>query len=184
MSQMDIHAPKTRDFTRTRLQARLAARVAAEELRALRRLRATLVGRLRRLRSVARLIRPCERLRGLRDQRARQHRLGDRHGEEGGDADFPGRPPAARAHLLARTARSCSSAPPTRTPCRSSIRRPGKVLHDLPSGEDPEQFALSPDGQQLFIANEDDAAHHGGGHRDPQGACRRSTSASSPRAWR
>ena len=30
----------------------------------------------------------------------------------------------------------------------------GAHLHDLPSGEDPEQFALSPDGERLFIANE------------------------------
>jgi PQQ-dependent catabolism-associated beta-propeller protein len=30
----------------------------------------------------------------------------------------------------------------------------GVHLHDLPSGEDPEQFALSPDGSRLFIANE------------------------------
>ena len=33
----------------------------------------------------------------------------------------------------------------------------GTHLHDLPSGEDPEQFALSPDGKRLFIANEDNA---------------------------
>ena len=33
----------------------------------------------------------------------------------------------------------------------------GAHLHDLPSGEDPEQFALSPDGKRLFIANEDNA---------------------------
>ena len=26
-------------------------------------------------------------------------------------------------------------------------------LHDLPSGEDPEQFAVSPDGKRLFIDN-------------------------------
>jgi PQQ-dependent catabolism-associated beta-propeller protein len=32
-----------------------------------------------------------------------------------------------------------------------------KHLHDLPSGSDPEQFALSPDDARLFIANEDDA---------------------------
>ena len=33
----------------------------------------------------------------------------------------------------------------------------GKILHDLPSGEDPEQFALHPDDRRLYIANEDDA---------------------------
>ena len=30
----------------------------------------------------------------------------------------------------------------------------GKVLHDLPSGEDPEQFALHPNDRYLYIANE------------------------------
>ena len=33
----------------------------------------------------------------------------------------------------------------------------GKVLHELPSGEDPEQFILHPDNRHLYIANEDDA---------------------------
>ena len=33
----------------------------------------------------------------------------------------------------------------------------GQVRHDLPSGEDPEQFALAPDGRTLFIANEENA---------------------------
>ncbi len=33
----------------------------------------------------------------------------------------------------------------------------GAHLYDLPSGSDPEQFALSPDGARLFIANEDNA---------------------------
>jgi PQQ-dependent catabolism-associated beta-propeller protein len=33
----------------------------------------------------------------------------------------------------------------------------GKILYDLPSGEDPEQFALHPNGRFLYIANEDDA---------------------------
>jgi PQQ-dependent catabolism-associated beta-propeller protein len=33
----------------------------------------------------------------------------------------------------------------------------GEILHDLPSGEDPEQFALHPDDRHLYIANEDDA---------------------------
>ena len=33
----------------------------------------------------------------------------------------------------------------------------GEILHDLPSGEDPEQFVLAPDDRHLFIANEDDA---------------------------
>lgn len=33
----------------------------------------------------------------------------------------------------------------------------GRLLHNLPSGEDPEQFALSPDGKRLYVANEDDA---------------------------
>jgi len=33
----------------------------------------------------------------------------------------------------------------------------GRHMHDLPSGEDPEQFQLSPDGKRLFIANEDNA---------------------------
>ena len=28
-----------------------------------------------------------------------------------------------------------------------------KVTHNLPSGEDPEQFALAPNGHYLFIAN-------------------------------
>jgi len=32
-----------------------------------------------------------------------------------------------------------------------------KFLYDLPSGEDPEQFALSPDGKKLYIANENNA---------------------------
>ncbi len=32
-----------------------------------------------------------------------------------------------------------------------------KHLYDLPSGEDPEQFALAPDGRHLFIANENNA---------------------------
>jgi len=32
-----------------------------------------------------------------------------------------------------------------------------KIIHDLPSGEDPEQFALHPDNRHLYIANEDDA---------------------------
>jgi len=33
----------------------------------------------------------------------------------------------------------------------------GKVLHELPSGEDPEQFVLHPNDRHLYIANEDDA---------------------------
>ena len=33
----------------------------------------------------------------------------------------------------------------------------GKILHDLPSGEDPEQFVLHPNDRHLYIANEDDA---------------------------
>ena len=33
----------------------------------------------------------------------------------------------------------------------------GEVRHNLPSGEDPEQFALAPDGRTLFIANEENA---------------------------
>ena len=33
----------------------------------------------------------------------------------------------------------------------------GKQLFDLPSGADPEQFALSRDGKRLYIANEDNA---------------------------
>ena len=33
----------------------------------------------------------------------------------------------------------------------------GEILHDLPSGEDPEQFVLAPDDRHLYIANEDDA---------------------------
>ena len=54
----------------------------------------------------------------------------------------------------------------------------GKVLHNLPSGEDPEQFALSPDGKSLFIANENNAA-------TTRARCwARSMSASSPKAWR
>jgi PQQ-dependent catabolism-associated beta-propeller protein len=32
-----------------------------------------------------------------------------------------------------------------------------KILHELPSGLDPEQFALHPNNRLLFIANEDDA---------------------------
>jgi PQQ-dependent catabolism-associated beta-propeller protein len=32
-----------------------------------------------------------------------------------------------------------------------------KILHNLPSGLDPEQFALHPNDKLLFIANEDDA---------------------------
>lgn len=32
----------------------------------------------------------------------------------------------------------------------------GEHLHDLPSGEDPEQFALAPDGGHLYVANEND----------------------------
>src|SRR3546814_11270607 len=37
-------------------------------------------------------------------------------------------------------------------------RATGKVVAELPSGEDPEQFFLSRDGGTLFVANEDDAA--------------------------
>ncbi len=33
----------------------------------------------------------------------------------------------------------------------------GKLLHNLPSGTDPEQFALSNNGKTLYIANEDNA---------------------------
>ncbi|MBO0222947.1 beta-propeller fold lactonase family protein, partial [Vibrio parahaemolyticus] len=33
----------------------------------------------------------------------------------------------------------------------------GAVRHNLPSGEDPEQFALAPDDRTLFIANEENA---------------------------
>jgi YVTN family beta-propeller protein len=33
----------------------------------------------------------------------------------------------------------------------------GKILHNLPSGEDPEQFILHPNNTLLYIANEDDA---------------------------
>jgi PQQ-dependent catabolism-associated beta-propeller protein len=33
----------------------------------------------------------------------------------------------------------------------------GALLHDLPSGEDPEQFALAPNGRTLFVANENNA---------------------------
>src|SRR6266542_4365372 len=33
----------------------------------------------------------------------------------------------------------------------------GELLFELPSGADPEQFALHPDNRLLFIANEDDA---------------------------
>jgi PQQ-dependent catabolism-associated beta-propeller protein len=33
----------------------------------------------------------------------------------------------------------------------------GKIMHELPSGEDPEQFVLHPDDRHLYIANEDDA---------------------------
>src|SRR5215467_12431897 len=35
--------------------------------------------------------------------------------------------------------------------------RAGKLLKVLPSGTDPEQVALSPDGQQIYVANEDAA---------------------------
>ena len=33
----------------------------------------------------------------------------------------------------------------------------GEILHDLPSGEDPEQFVLHPNDRYLYIAIEDDA---------------------------
>jgi len=41
---------------------------------------------------------------------------------------------------------------PTQPPRIGSI-----FIHDLPSGEDPEQFALHPNNKHLYVANEDDA---------------------------
>ena len=62
-------------------------------------------------------------------------------------------------------------------------RRRQQLVGDLPSGPDPEQMSISPDGKTLYVANEDDNMVTRDRRREPHGDRPRSRSASSPRAW-
>ena len=81
-----------------------------------------------------------------------------------------------RGIVLARTASSSTSAPPTTTRSQIMDIATRKVVGTLPSGPDPEQMVLSADGKTLYIANEDDnmvtvidIATPQGDRRDPGG---------------
>ena len=60
------------------------------------------------------------------------------------------------ASSSAPTASISTSAPRTTTRSRSSTPTTPQVVGDLPSGPDPEQLSISPDGKTLYVANEDD----------------------------
>ena len=55
------------------------------------------------------------------------------------------------------TASTYTSRSATTTRSRFSTRRRYKNIGELPSGPDPEQFALDPAGKMLYVANENDA---------------------------